>query len=189
MRCSPLARSWRTLGIGAAALACASARGVPTTNPSATRVATRDDSPIHTDSLVYHLRALPGEYDASAVATYTNRTGAPVHFARCTRESTEPISRLRRSGPDSTIGIAGGIDWACIGGVSTGVVPPGGRLTARVWLGSLESPHAVPPIRPGEGVGRFRIEFRLCAAPEADSDDCKLLPSTARRSNEFEVRF
>ncbi|HEU4643851.1 MAG TPA: hypothetical protein VFS44_15485 [Gemmatimonadaceae bacterium] len=148
-----------------------------------------DDSPIRTDSLVYHLRALPGTYDAYAVATYTNRTGAPVHFARCTRESTEPISRLRRSGADSTIGIAGGIDWACAGGVPTGVVRPGERLTARVWLGSLESPHSVPPIRPEERVGRFRIEFRLCAAPEADSDDCELLRRAARQSNEFDVHF
>jgi hypothetical protein len=73
--------------------------------------------------------------------------------------------------------------------VPTGVVPPGGTLAARVWLGSLESPHAVPPIRPEERVGRFRIEFRLCAAPEADSDYCKLLPRAARESNEFEVRF
>lgn len=189
MLCSTLTRSWRTLSISAAVLACASAREVPTAGPSGAQIVSRDDSPIQTDSLVYHLRTLPGKYDASAVATYTNRTGAPVHFARCTRDSTGPIHRLRRSGPDSTIGIAGGTDWACVGGVPTGVVPPGGRLTARVWLGSWESPHAVPSIRPEQRVGRFRIEFRLCTAPEADSDDCKLLPRAARQSNEFDVVF
>ncbi len=144
---------------------------------------------MQTDSLVYHLRELPDRFDAYAIAVYTNRTGDFVYFARCTPEATVPITRLRRTGPDSTVGILGGIDWACVGGVPTGTVPPGGTLETRVWLGSLKSPYAVPPDRAEQRIGRFRIEFRLCARAATDSDECQNVPREARQSNEFDVVF
>lgn len=177
------------IAISAAALACSHRRSAATTGAWATDTPQRDSSPIQTDSLVYHLRELPDRYDAYAIAVYTNRTSDSVYFARCTSDATEPITRLRRTGPDTTIGILGGIDWACVGGVPTGTVPPGGTLETRVWLGSSKSPHAVPPDRPEERVGRFRIEFRLCARFAADSDECDVLPREARQSNEFNVVF
>jgi hypothetical protein len=61
-------------------------------------------------------------------------------------------------------------------------------MTARVNLGSWDSPQAQPPITPEQRVGRFRIEFALCAE-HTDSDECEALPQTASESNAFELRF
>jgi hypothetical protein len=96
---------------------------------------------------------------------------------------------VRRTGEDSTARSFVLAVWACVGGVPTGRIPPGGSLSARVSLGSTDSPHAQPPIAPEERVGRYRIEFALCAQPAGDSDDCEALPQAARESNAFEVRF
>jgi hypothetical protein len=149
----------------------------------------RDASPVQTDSLQYHLRKVPGAYDAYATATYVNRTGGPVYFARCGSAATGPLFYLRRSGPDSTAAAFIGAVWACVGGVPTGTLAPGEALSVRVWLGSTESPNANPPIRPSERVGRFRVEFALCAAPAADSDYCVPVPQAQRQSNAFDVLF
>jgi hypothetical protein len=144
--------------------------------------------PITTDADVYMLGRVDGGYAGEAVATYTNTTGRPVFYRRCTRESSGPIYGLRRTGPDSGARAFVGSVWACVGGVPTGRVPAGGTLTARVDLGSWDSPQAQPPITPEQRMGRFRIEFGLCAE-HADSDDCEALPQMARESNAFELRF
>jgi hypothetical protein len=120
------------------------------------------------------------------IPTPTDRT---VFYQRCVRESTGPIYWLRRTGPDSNASAFVGGAWACVGGVPTGRVRPGETLTARVWLGSTDSPHAQPPITPAQRVGQFRIEFALCAEYADDSDECVALPAAARESNAFEVRF
>jgi len=148
-----------------------------------------DDAPVQTDSTVYHLRHVDGEYDAWAAATYTNRTGAPVYFARCSGAATGPLFYLRRTGADSARSSFIGEGWACVGGVPTGMVLPGASLSTRVWLGSTDSPNAQPPIRSDERVGSFRVEFLLCARAETDSDNCRPVPPPARQSNAFEVRF
>lgn len=145
--------------------------------------------PVVTDAVVYTLIHEPGGYAATALATYTNTTGRPVYYQRCTRESTGPIYGLRRTGKDSTARSFVFAVWACVGGVPTGRIPPGGSLSARVSLGSTDSPHAQPAIAPEERVGRFRIEFALCAHPANDSDDCEALPQAATESNTFELRF
>lgn len=150
---------------------------------------TRDASPVQTDSVLYHLRKVPGMYDAYVVATYVNRTGSPVYYARCMPGNTGPLFALRRTGPDSTARSFIGADWACVGGVPTGVLPAGEALGLRVWVGSTESPNANPPVAPSERVGRFRVLLALCAAPVTDSDRCAPLPLAQGQSNAFEVTF
>jgi hypothetical protein len=145
--------------------------------------------PVVTDAVVYTLVHEAGGYAATALATYTNATGRPVYYQRCTRESSAAMYDLRRTGEDSTARSFVLAVWACVGGVPTGRIPPGGRLSARVSLGSTDSPHAQPPIAPEERVGRFRIEFALCAQPAHGSDECEALPQAARESNAFELRF
>ena len=145
--------------------------------------------PIVTDAAVYVLEDQDGGYAAEALATYTNSTGRPVYYQRCTPDITGPIHWLRRTGADSTARVFAGDVWACVGGVPTGRILPGESLSARVSLGSTDSPLAQPPIASGERVGQFRIEFALCAQPANDSDACQALPQAARESNPFEVRF
>lgn len=146
-------------------------------------------SPVVTNATFYTLEREDGGYAAEALATYTNSTGRPVYYQRCTRESTGPVYFLRRTGADSAAGSFVGGAWACVGGVPTGRVLPGRTLSARVSLGSTDSPQAQPPITPEERVGRFRIEFALCAEHADDSDDCEALPQVARESNAFELRL
>ena len=144
---------------------------------------------VRTDAGVYVLARVDGGYEAEALATYTNTTSRIVYYQRCTREYPGPIYGLRRTGPDSTARTFLGTVWACVGGVPTGRVLPDATLSARVSLGSTDSPSAQPPITPGERVGRFRIEFSLCAQYADDSDDCVALPQAARESNAFELHF
>lgn len=48
--------------------------------------------PVVTDAAVYTLEHQEGGYVAEAVATYTNSTGRPVYYQRCTPEFTGPIT-------------------------------------------------------------------------------------------------
>jgi hypothetical protein len=169
----------------AAALAC-----------SATDVAPGDfdpvpgaPAPIATDATLYTLAKVSGAYEAEAQAIYANASGRTLFYRRCASKSDGPMFLVRRTGPDSTAPSFVGGGWACVGGVPTGRVLPGGTLSARVWLGSTDSPNARPPIDPAERIGRFRIEFALCSEYAADSDDCVSLPAAARESNVFEVQF
>jgi hypothetical protein len=146
-------------------------------------------APVTTDAAVYALTKVDGGYDAEAQATYTNPTDRIVFYKRCVRESTGPIYNVRRTGPDSMMSAFVGSVWACVGGVPTGRIRPRETLTARVWLGSTDSPQAEPPITPAQRIGRFRIEFELCTEYAGDSDECVPLPAGARESNAFEVRF
>jgi hypothetical protein len=145
--------------------------------------------PIATDATVYTLTKVPGGYDAEAQAVYTNSTGRTVFYRRCHPESTGPIHGVRRTGPDSAASSIVGAFWTCVGGVPTGRVRPGGRLSAHVWLGSTDSPESQPPITPSMRVGQFRIVFALCAEYAGDSDGCEPLPLAASESDAFEVRF
>ncbi len=163
--------------------------GAPNVGPEDFVLPPGTPPPIVTNAVAYTLEREDGGYAAEALATYTNSTGRPVYYQCCTRESTGPIYGLRRTGADSTARSFLGGAWACVGGVPTGRVLPGGSLSARVSLGSTDSPQAQPPITPAERVGRFRIEFALCAQHVDDSDDCEALPQVARESNSFELRF
>jgi hypothetical protein len=144
---------------------------------------------VTTDANVYTLRRTEGGYAAEAVATYTNTTGHTVFYQRCLPESTGPIYGLRRTGTDSTAPAVVGEVWACVGGVPAGRVRPGGTLTARVSLGSTDSPQAKPPITPAQRIGLFRIEFALCTEHAGDSEGCAALPQASRESSAFEVRL
>lgn len=168
----------------AAAVACSSTD----VDPEAFAPAPGAPAPVTTDATVYTLTKSIGGYDAGALAVYTNTTGRTVYYRRCNPESTGPIHYVRRTGADSTAAAFVGVVWACVGGVPTGRVRPGGTLTALVWLGSTDSPHAQPAITIAQRVGRFRIGFELCAEYAGDSEDCVPLPAAARESSEFELR-
>jgi hypothetical protein len=163
--------------------------GAPAVGPEDFALPPGAPPPVVTDATIYTLAREDGGYAATALATYTNSTGRPVYYRRCTRESTGPLYGIRRTGEDSTARSFVLAVWACVGGVPTGRILPGGTLSARVSLGSTDSPQAQPPITPEQRVGHFRIEFALCARHADDSDDCEALPQAARESNAFELQF
>ncbi|HKP16069.1 MAG TPA: hypothetical protein VJT85_08390 [Gemmatimonadaceae bacterium] len=149
----------------------------------------RDGSPVQTDAVVYRLRRMPGAYEATALATYVNRTGSPVYFQRCHPSLDGPIFGYFRTGPDSTRSLFTDTAWGCVGGMPPGVILPGDSVTVAVRLGAFDQPSMTPPLRPEEIVGQMRIWLSLCARPSADSGDCKSLPIEERQSNAFEVRY
>jgi hypothetical protein len=149
----------------------------------------RDDSPVQTDSLAYHLRRLPSEYRADVTATFINRSASPVYFARCNRQSTTPMFGVRRTGPDSTAKLFSGFAWACVGGVPTGEIPVGGSVTVRVPVGSVDQHAMQPPLKPEDLVGLMRVELSLCKKYSADSDYCDPSPQAQRSSNAFYVSY
>jgi hypothetical protein len=148
-----------------------------------------DGSSARTDSLVYHLTRTPGMYRAYVTTTYTNRTSAPVYFARCGSQATTPMYDLRRTGPDSTARLF--IDWAwgCSGGGPTGSIAPGASVTVRVPVGSIDQPRMTPPLMPENLVGTMRVVFSICKAYVSDSDYCTGAPDAERQSNAFLVVY
>jgi len=149
----------------------------------------RDDSPVQTDSLLYHLKRLPSEYRAYVMATYTNRTQSSVYFARCNRQSTTPMFGVRRTGPDSSTSLFSDVAWACVGGVPTGVIAPGESVTIHAKVGSVDQPAMQPPLKPEDLVGLMRVEMRLCRKFSIDSDYCDPVPDAQRISNAFLVTY
>jgi len=152
-------------------------------------VATRDGSPVQTDSLVYTLRRESGAWRAYVMATYRNVDTGTVYFARCTSQDTLPIFYFRRTGPDSMRDLFTDQGWECSGGAATGALPPGGTVTVRGTLGSVDQPQMQPPLQLSWLVGLMRVQLELCRSYASASDDCDLLPQAARQSNAFEVRF
>ena len=174
------------LGVASAgALAC----GGPGVGPEDFALLPGAPPAVTTDSTVYRLTRVDWGYAAVAHATYTNTSGRTVYYRRCLPELSGPMYDLRRTGADSTAPALVLAIWACVGGVPTGRVRPGGSLTVQVSFGSTHSPRAQPPITPEQRVGHFRIELALCAEHADDSDGCEALPQAARESNAFEVRF
>jgi hypothetical protein len=149
----------------------------------------RDYSPLQTDSLVYRLKRLPGQYRAYVTATFRNQTAAPIYFRRCNRESTTPMFGLRRTGSDSARVLFSDLAWACVGGVPTGSIPAGDSVIVAVPVGSLDQRAKQPPLRPEHIVGLMRIELSLCHKYSADSDYCDRLPQAQRSSNAFLVEY
>jgi hypothetical protein len=145
-------------------------------------------APVRTDSLTYHLVRSQGSYDAWAVATYVNRTGHPVHYARCTARSQLPMAALVRSTPSTRRSVVGGTPL-CVGGVPTGFIPPDEAVSVRVWLGSANSSLASPPVVREQRTGRFRILLALCESAGSDASTCRYLPQHERQSNEFDVEL
>jgi len=162
--------------------ACSNSQNIP-------RPPARDDSPVQTDSLIYHLRRLPSEYRADVAATFVNRSASPVYFARCNPQSTTPMFGVRRTGPDSTAKLFSGLAWACVGGVPTGEIPIGGSVTVRVPVGSLDQHAMQPPLKSEDRVGLMRVELSLCKKYSADSDYCDRSPQAQRSSNAFYVSY
>ena len=146
----------------------------------------RDSSPVQTDSLSYTLRRRGGVLEATALAVYVNRSATGVHFARCTSDSDDPLLSLRRELPPGASPIVGS-PRACVAGVPTGRLAPGDSLVVKVWLGSVDSPSAYPPITMTDRTGIFRVLLDLCAEAVADSDECTLLPAGQRQSNLFRL--
>lgn len=161
----------------------------PTSHPVSDNRPARDDSAVQTDSLVYHLQRGPHEYRASAIATFINRTGTPVYFARCNGGSTSPMYGVRGTGVDSIKSLFPVAVWACVGGVPTGEIAPGDSVTVRVALGSVDQPTTRPPLRPEQLVGLMRVTLALCRQYSADSDSCDSMPDAQRTSNAFLVTY
>ena len=149
----------------------------------------RDDSPVQTDSVVYHLQRRASEYRAYVSATFTNRTASPVYFARCNPESTTPMFGIGRTGADSTKAFFSDIAWACVGGVPTGKIVPGGSAAVRIPIGSVDQPAMQPPLTPEQLVGLLRVNLLLCRRYSEDSDFCDAMPEAQRISNAFLVTY
>ena len=141
---------------------------------------------MRTDSRVYHLVRGDRDYRATVTASYVNRTGAPVHFARCTSDWSTPKFGIARTGRDSTAPLLTCLAWACVGGVPTGVIAPGDRVTIRALLGGMDQ---TPPADSAFYVGRMRIHLELCRRHSGDSDRCERLPASESRSDAFTVRY
>lgn len=171
----------RLLGIGLGMIVACNTSDLGPGNPE------NAGPPIETDASVYRLARIPGGYSAVAVATYRNSTGRPVFYQRCFMESVEPLYGVRRTGSDSTASTVVGPGWGCVGGVPTGRVVPNQSLTITVNLSSYDSPNAQPPVTPAERIGRYRVEFMLCADFEEESGACRLLPQAERESNAFDL--
>ena len=163
--------------------------GTGATSTTSQHVPLRDNSPIQTDSLVYHLERRPSEYRAYATATFVNRTGSALYFMRCNRQSTTPMSNIRRTGADSTRAFFSDFAWACVGGVPAGQLLPGDSTTVRMPLGSMDQPAMQPPLKTEDLVGLMRIDFLLCSSYVADSDECHGMPQSQRTSNAFLVTY
>jgi hypothetical protein len=166
---------------------CAGADGLTPVDTATS--ASRTLLPVQTDSLSYGLARGAHEYRAFALATYRNTSSAPVYYRRCGGRDTLPMFDVGRSGPDSLRRLFVDFAWACVGGVPTGVIPPGRSITVRVPLGSVDQPNMQPAMQPQDLVGELRVELELCADGMADSDRCTLLPAVARRSNPFIVHY
>lgn len=149
----------------------------------------RDQSPVQTDSLSYGLVRRPGEYRAYVLATYRNTTSTPVYFARCGGRDTYPMFGIARTGADSLRRYFSDWAWACVGGVTNGMLAPGMSMTVRVTLGSVDQPSMQPPLRAEDMIGQFRVELSLCASRVSDSERCTPVPQAARRSNAFVVHY
>ena len=164
----------------AASLGCAT--------PSAPGPA-RDDSPVQTDAVVYRLRRVPGAYEATARATYVNRTGSTVYYMRCLPSDKGPMYGYHRTGPDSARSLFSNIAWACVGGVPPGALRAGDSVSVHVRLGAFDQPQMSPPLRPEEIVGQMRIWLDLCGRNGTGSADCVPLPLAQKQSNAFDVRY
>ncbi|MFA5891926.1 MAG: hypothetical protein WDA27_13410 [Actinomycetota bacterium] len=173
---------------GVSVFLLAACNGRPASAPRTTPPG-ETEAPVQTDARIYYLEESADRFDAEAVATYTNRTGRQVFFERCKSDSQGPVYRIRRVGANADRRSLVFAVWACVGGVPTGALPPGGTLTARVWLGSTKSPGASPPDEPEDRIGTFQITFELCREHAEESGKCQALPDSERVSNEFEVRF
>jgi hypothetical protein len=150
---------------------------------------TGDDSPAQTDALTYKLLRGVGEWRAHVTVTYYNRTDHPVYYARCGIGVDTPMYGLVRTGADSNRTLFTDWAWACVGGVPTGSIAPGGSVTVQVPLGSVDQPNMQPPLKPEWLTGLMRVQFALCRTFNKDSDYCDPLPQVERRSNAFEVTF
>ncbi len=149
----------------------------------------RDSSSVQTDATVYTLRRYPNAWWATAIATYVNRTGGSVYYARCTGDDNGPMWALRRTGADSSRQLFTSFAWGCVGGLPMGEIKPGDSVSVRVILGSLDEPNMNPPLRRDEITGTMRSELELCAQYSKDSDSCEPVPQASRQSNAFVVRF
>ena len=148
-----------------------------------------DDSPLRTDSLVYHLSKTNWAYDATASVTYTNTRNSPVYFERCMPDSSGPVYQLQRAVDRDLESVVGEGAWACGGGVPTGVVEPGQTLEFQVWVGSSLSPYANPSILHEERIGLYLIMLILFDHPTTNDSNDRPLSDDERRSNVFEIKF
>ena len=146
-------------------------------------------APVMLDAAVYTLTRVPGGYDATAVASYTNQSGHRIYYRRCLPTSATPTFSLVQTAGTTIAPSVVGAPWACVGDVPTGTLAPHATIAVRVALGSSDSPEAEPPVQPDQRTGYFRVLLDLCMTPASNSSDCDPLPSSARESEVFELRL
>jgi hypothetical protein len=126
----------------------------------------------------------PGLYRFTVVATYANRSGAPVYLQRCNPDDPNPIYALQLVGAGPVGGprpwrVAYDPIWACGGHDRPIVVRPG---QARVDTLRLVDTH-----QDGVIEGRFQLSYQARSCAEAVR--CPLPDLYYQRSNVFEVRL
>ena len=150
----------------------------------------RDASAVATDTTVYWLHDAGGALIARATATYVNRTAERVYFGRCMPNDAFPMYWFRRTGADSLKVTEFGSAWACVGGVSPGVVEPGATLSFQLLLYARADYNGQPPPNPAARVGLFRAELPLVRCTGgALGTGCTMLAQPDRQTNAFDVRF
>jgi hypothetical protein len=174
--------------IAMVALGCARS---PVVAPAELPGPSRDASAVVTDTTVYRLHDTGGVLLARAFAVYVNRTSERVYFDRCMPADAFPTYSFRRTGADSLKVAEFGPAWACVGGVSPGIVEPGATLSFQLQLYARADYNGQPPPNPVARVGLFRAElpFYRCAAGGTWAQGCTLLVQPDRQTNAFDVRF
>lgn len=172
-------------------LACAtSSRSAPPATGPADGAALTTDRAAYVAGQRGDANAL--RYGFTVVATYANRSEAPVYLTRCNPDDPHPVYGVRLVGAGPIGGpkpwrAAYDPIWACGGHDRPIVVRPGEarvdtlRLSGpNVWDGVTHQPDGVLE-------GRFQLSYQAYACPEPVR--CPLPAAYNARSNVFEVRL
>ena len=176
----------------AVGLACATRSGTP---PLATTPA--EGTILATDRAAYvatrgRRRGGWGRHGFTVVATFANRSRAPVYLERCDPDSPHPIYGVRLVGGGPVGGPApwrAAYDpiWACGGHDRPIVVRPGEARVDTLRLSGPNVWHGVTHQPDGVLEGRFQLSYQVRPCPEAVR--CPLPDPHHERSNVFEVRL
>lgn len=119
-------------------------------------------------------------YAFNVVTTFTNPTTSAVDFPRCNPSATGTIYNVVSENPSGTSS-AYEPGWACVGGVSPIVVPPGGTWVDTVQLRGPNMADGITHQQSGVDEGTLRLRyFPSCETTCSPPDSLGL-------SNEFTV--
>ena len=144
---------------------------------------------LRTDSTEYVARPTDraGSYSFTILASYTNRTDAPVDIEWCGRGPRRPTYGISVAGDDPTgEGAAYNQFWACVGSDVRLELPPGmTRVDTLVIVGPRRA-DGITHRMLGMMEGDFQLVYQVRSARNEIS---ALLPDSLRRSNRFRVRL